>query len=93
MDINQQQNVNVDFYLRRSATTGGSPSFTEPGRAHGRNCSSGIGYWSSYMCWLVYLTATDKVDIYGSGYAYGNTTAPEYIGNAKTWFKGVRIGA
>jgi hypothetical protein len=82
--------VQVRVVFRKSQTTGASPSgdgvlprlYTDGG-------NNGTGYWSEIRSGMIYLNATDRVDLYGQGHIYGTPL----LHNAMSLFTGVRLGA
>ena len=91
-----QNTTQINVQLRTSDPDGsaGNTSYvTQPGRILVVSPDAGESYGVSAMSWLVYLRATDKCHMYGTGHLYGNTTSDGTVGSATNRFLGVRLGA
>tara|TARA_R100000458_G_C8232269_1_gene213611 strand:+ start:418 stop:1020 length:603 start_codon:yes stop_codon:yes gene_type:complete len=90
----ETQQVDIKFQISDPAGSAGNTSYVQqPGRILIVDPNAGESYGISSMSWLVYLRATDKCCMNGTGHLYGNTTSVATEINATNRFIGFRIGA
>jgi len=90
----ETQRLELYFQISDPAGSAANTSYVkQPGRILIIDPNAGESYGVSAMSWLVYLRATDKCCMNGTGHLYGNTTSTATEQNATNRFLGFRIGA
>tara|TARA_R110002020_G_scaffold55176_2_gene153293 strand:- start:375 stop:1007 length:633 start_codon:yes stop_codon:yes gene_type:complete len=85
-----KEDQNVELFVRQSQSTGATPSGNSSlPRLLGATSNDGITYWGKSITGYLYLSATDRVDVYGIYHLYGSPN----LYDAMTLFTGVRLGA
>ena len=91
---NQSTQIDIKFQISDPAGSAGNTSYVQqPGRILVVSPDAGESYGTRSMHWFVYLRATDKCCMYGTGNLYGNTSDAATHMNGTNRFLGVRIGA
>ena len=90
----QSQQIDIKFQISDPSGSAGNTSYVQqPGRLLVTDPDAGEGYGLRSMSWLVYLRATDKCCMKGTGHLYGNTNSVATEINATNRFLGFRVGA
>ena len=91
---NQSTQIDIKFQISDPSGSAGSTSYVQqPGRILVVSPDAGESYGTRSMHWFVYLRATDKCCMHGTGNLYGNTSDAASHMNGTNRFLGVRIGA
>ena len=86
--------IDIKFQISDPSGSAGNTSYVQqPGRLLVTDPDAGEGYGLRSMSWLVYLRATDKCCMKGTGHLYGNTNSVATEINATNRFLGFRVGA
>ena len=90
----QSQQIDIKFNISDPSGSAGNDTWVaQPGRLLVVDPNLGESYGLRSMSWLVYLRATDKCCMRGTGHLYGNTSSVATEKNATNRFLGFRIGA